>query len=287
MSVKFGSAGNPDRFYNEGHKASVEMPAWLKVNGLTAYEYQCGNGVRITEATAKELGKAAKEAGIALSLHSPYYISLSSVEPEKRQKSVDYIMASLKAADAMGATRVVVHSGSCAKIDRATALSYAKETLKSALATAEEAGLSHIAICPETMGKLNQLGTLEEVLELCRLDERMLPTIDFGHIYARSLGGLTTKEQFAEMLNQVENALGWERTRQFHCHFSPIEFTASGEKKHLTFAQKEFGPDFGPLAELLSERDWAPTIISESAGTQADDAMLMRDLYQAAKGAKA
>lgn len=284
MGVKFGSAGNPDRFYNEGHKASVEMPNWLKENGLTAYEYQCGNGVRITEATAKELGKAAGKAGIALSLHSPYYISLSSVEPEKRQKSVDYIMASLKAADAMGATRVVVHSGSCAKIDRATALAYAKETLKAALAAAEEAGLAHIALCPETMGKINQLGTLEEVLELCQLDERMLPTIDFGHIYARSLGGLTTKAQFAAMLDAVENALGLERARQFHCHFSPIEFTSSGEKKHLTFAQKEFGPDFAPLAELLAERGWTPTIISESAGTQADDAMMMRDLYLRAKG---
>lgn len=283
MGVKFGSAGNPDRFYNEGHKASVEMPAWLKANGLTAYEYQCGNGVRITDSTAQALGKAAKEAGIALSLHSPYYISLSSVEPEKRQKSVDYIMVSLKAADAMGATRVVVHSGSCAKIDRATALAYAKETLRAALTAAEEAGLAHIALCPETMGKLNQLGTLEEVLELCRLDERMLPTIDFGHIYARTLGGLTTKAQFAAMLDAVENALGHERARQFHCHFSPIEFTSSGEKKHLTFAQKEFGPDFAPLAELLAERDWSPTIISESAGTQADDAMLMRDLYLRAK----
>ena len=284
MGIKFGSAGNPDRFYNEGHKASAEMPAWLKANGLTAYEYQCGNGVRITDATARVLGDAAREAGIALSLHSPYYISLSSVEEEKRVKSVDYILQSLKAADAMGATRVVVHSGSCAKIDRATALAYAKETIRMALSAADEAGLGHIAICPETMGKINQLGTLDEVLELCLLDERMLPTIDFGHIYARTLGGLTAVEHFAALLEQLENALGWERARQFHCHFSPIEFTNAGEKKHLTFAQKEFGPDFAPLAELLSKRDWCPTIISESAGTQADDAMLMRDLYLRAKG---
>lgn len=284
MEAKFGSAGNPDRFYNEGHKASAEMPAWLKANGLTAYEYQCGSGVRITEPTARELGRAARDAGIALSLHAPYYISLSSVEEEKRQKSVEYILASLKAADAMGATRVVVHSGSCAKIDRETALGYAKETLKAALSAAEEAGLSHIAICPETMGKINQLGTLSEVLELCRLDERMLPTVDFGHLYARSLGDLTTKEQFADILDAVENALGAARAKHFHCHFSPIEYTASGEKKHLTFAQTAFGPDFSPLAELLAERDLCPTIICESAGTQADDAMLMRDLYRRAKG---
>ncbi len=284
MGIKFGSAGNPDRFYGEGHKASAEMPAWLKENGLTAYEYQCGNGVRITEATARLLGVAAREAGITLSLHSPYYISLSSVEEEKRIKSVDYIMASLKAADAMGATRVVVHSGSCAKIDRATALAYAKETLRMALSAADQAGLGHIAICPETMGKINQLGTLEEVLELCQLDERMLPTIDFGHIYARTLGGLTEIAHFAALLDQLENALGWERARQFHCHFSPIEYTNAGEKKHLTFAQNEFGPDFAPLAELLAKRDWCPTIISESAGTQGDDAMLMRDLYLHAKG---
>lgn len=282
--IKFGTAGNPDRFHAEGYKASVQMPAWLKENGLTAYEYQCGNGVRITDATAKELGAAAQAAGITLSLHSPYYISLSSVEEEKRKKSVDYILASLKAADAMGATRVVVHSGSCAKIDRKTALAYAKETMKMALAASEEAGFSHIALCPETMGKINQLGTLEEVLELCQLDERMLPTVDFGHLYARSIGGLTEKSQFVAILDAMENALGWERARRFHCHFSPIEYTGAGEKKHLTFAQTEFGPDFTPLGELLAERDFCPTIISESAGAQADDAMLMRDIYLRAKG---
>lgn len=283
MSIKFGSAGNPDRFYQEGHKASTEMPAWLMENGLSAYEYQCGNGVRITEKTAQALGEEAKKHHIALSLHSPYYISLSSVEPEKREKSVEYILASLKAADAMGATRVVVHSGSCAKISRQTAMDYAKETLKSALAAAEAAGLSHIAICPETMGKINQLGTLEEVLELCRLDERMLPTVDFGHLYARSLGDLTSKEQFAAILDALKNGLGEERARHFHCHFSPIEYTTAGEKKHLTFAQTAFGPDFAPLAELLAERDWSPTIISESAGTQADDALLMQNRYRQAK----
>ena len=84
--IKFGPAGNPDNFYASGLKASVDMPKWLKETGLNAYEYQCSKGVKITEKTANELGKNAQENGIALSVHSPYFISLSSVEKEKRDK---------------------------------------------------------------------------------------------------------------------------------------------------------------------------------------------------------
>ena len=165
MKTRFGPAGNSESFQAMGYRKTIQVPEYLARMGLDAYEYQCGRGVRISTEAAQELGKKAQEHQIALSLHSPYYISLSSLEEEKRTASIGYILQSAQAASAMGAQRVVVHSGSCAKISRQQALELAKDTLSRAYAALDEQGLGHIHLCPETMGKINQLGTLEEVLE--------------------------------------------------------------------------------------------------------------------------
>ncbi|HIU72199.1 MAG TPA: TIM barrel protein [Candidatus Galloscillospira excrementipullorum] len=277
MTAKFGPAGNSDAFYEAGNKATLQIPGYLESLGLTAYEYQCGRGVTVGEETARKLGAKAAEHGITLSLHAPYYISLSSVEPEKREASIGYLLASARALDWMGGSRVILHSGSCGKMSREQALSLACETLARARAALDEAGYAHIVLCPETMGKINQLGTLEEVLTLCELDERMLPCIDFGHLNARTLGAVRTQEDYAAILDAVEQRLGKERARSFHSHFSKIEYTAGGEKRHLTFATDTgFGPDFEPLARLVVQRGLSPTIICESAGTQDLDALAMQ-----------
>ena len=143
-------------------------------------------------------------------------------------------------------------------------------------------GLSHIHICPETMGKINQLGDLDEVLALCQLDERLIPCIDFGHLYARSLGRDDGEEAMARMLDQVAAALGQDRASRFHSHFSHIEFTLKGgEKCHRTFEDDGgYGPDWTPLARQVALRGWSPTFICESAGTQARDAREMKRIYQ-------
>ena len=185
--------------------------------GLTAYEYQCGHGVTIGEASARKLGEAARQEGIALSLHAPYYISLSSPEEEKRRNSVGYLLKAATAAHWMGAGRVVVHAGSCGKISREEALALAKDTLKQGLEALDQAGLSHIRVCPEVMGKLNQLGTLEEVLELCGIDERLLPCVDFGHLNARTQGWLGTPGAVKQVFDQLENRLGRERASGSMC----------------------------------------------------------------------
>ena len=251
--------------------------------GLDCYEYQCGRGVNIGEEKAKELGIKAKEAGISLSLHAPYYISMSSVEEEKRLNSINYILASAKAVNAMGGDRIVVHTGSCGKITREQALSLALDTMKKAIDALDREGLSHIHICPETMGKVNQLGTLNEVLELCRLDERLIPCIDFGHLNARDLGILKTASDFENIFTSIKNALGTDRLKCFHSHFSKIEYTTGGEKRHLTFEDTVFGPDYEPVMELTYKYGCDPTFICESAGTQAEDAKTMKDYYSSLK----
>jgi len=276
----FGVAGNCDDFYAAGNKSSLQMPLYLQQNGISVYEYQCGKGVKISAKTAGELGQAAKDHGIMMTVHAPYYINLCGDELEKRNNSIRYITETLEAARNMGAKRIVVHAGACAKMSRVEAMELAKDTLARAIAEAENLGLADIHICPETMGKINQFGTVEEVVELCKIDDRLIPCIDFGHVNARGLGSLKVKEDFEYIFDVMENALGRERASVFHSHYSRIEFTAGGEKKHHTLADVEYGPDFEPIAEIVAERGWAPVIICESRGTQTRDAVAMQGIYR-------
>lgn len=280
MSAKFGPAGNSDSFAAMKYKSSLDVPEYIVKMGLDAYEYQCGRGVNIGEDKARELGKLAAEKGVSLSLHAPYYISLASAEEAKLDNSINYILQSARAADWMGATRVVVHPGGKGKFERSDAVALALKTFERAIKALDDEGLGHIILCPETMGKINQLGDLEEIMQFCRIDERVLPCIDFGHLNSRTHGGLKTKDDFAKLLDTVENAIGNERMKKFHAHFSKIEYSDGGEVRHLTFEDTMYGPDFRYLAELMVERDCSPTIICESAGTQAEDSQAMKQIYQ-------
>lgn len=281
MSALFGVAGNSETFTQTVSKASADAPAWLRSIGLDAYEYQCGKGVRVGEATARQIGQNAAQAGILLSVHAPYFISLANPDPESVQKSIGYVTASCRAARWMGARRVVVHSGALMKRTRREALEIAKENLQAILSACDELGYGDITLCPETMGKINQLGDLTEVLELCGVDERLVPCVDFGHLYARSLGELTGAEACETMLDEMASALGEERASRFHSHFSKIAFTPKGgEQKHLRFSDAGWGPDFRPLAEAIARRGWRPTFICESSGTQSEDALTMKAIYQ-------
>lgn len=276
--ITFGPGGNSVSWGKR--KFPADLPQYLKELGLNGYEIECGRGVRISEAAVRDLPKLAAENGIYVTLHAPYFISLSSVEEEKRLNSVNYILESAKAAKSVGARKIVVHSGSCSKMTRAEATYLAKQTLTLAQKALDGNGLSDIIICPETMGKINQLGTLEEVLELCGVDERFLPTVDFGHLNARTLGGIKTREDYAKMLDMIEDALGHERLSDMHIHFSRIEYTNGGEKRHLTFADNRFGPEYEPLMEEIHKRKLQPSIICESDGTQAEDAAEMKKYYE-------
>lgn len=279
MAAKFGPAGTGDDFKAKGFKSSLQVPSYLVDMGLDHFEYQCGRGVNIGIDKAVELGKIAKENGITISLHAPYYISMSSVEEEKRLNSVNYILASARAVKAMGGDRIIVHTGSCGKISREEALTLAIDTMKLSQKALDEEGLSDIHICPETMGKVNQLGTLNEVLELCKVDERIIPCIDFGHLNARDLGILKDINDFEKIFLEIRNQLGEDRFKIFHSHFSKIEYTTGGEKRHLTFEDEVYGPNFEPVLELVAKYNLNPTFVCESAGTQAEDAKKMKDFY--------
>jgi len=277
--IRFGPSGNCESFYEQGFKSSVQMPAWLRKIGLDAYEYPCGNGIRIRRETAQKIGDEAKANDVFVSVHAPYFINLASEEQIKRENSIGYIIETLEVAKWMGAKRIVVHTGSCSKVDRKWALETAVETFKSAICEADSRGFSEISICPEVLGKINQLGDLDEILEMCKVDDRLIPTIDFGHIHARGLGALNTIEDYEKVLFKIEDQIGLERLKKIHVHFSRIEYTKGGEKKHWSLEDIQYGPDFEPLAELIHRKNMEPVIICESRERMAQDALKLKNIY--------
>ncbi|MBR6682234.1 MAG: TIM barrel protein, partial [Clostridia bacterium] len=181
------------------------------------------------------------------------------------------------AAELMNAELIVIHTGSASKISRQEAVELAKDTMSRAL---EAVGGTNVKLGLETMGKLNQLGTLDEVLEICSIDKRLHPVVDFGHLNARNVGNLfSAKDDYKRVFDAIANKLGDEYANTLHCHFSKIEYTNAGEKKHLTFEDSVYGPPFEPLMEVIAEEKLCPRIVCESDGTMAEDALAMKNYY--------
>ena len=228
MQALFGPGGNSEAFKIWGGKSTLDAPRFVSEIGLDAYEYEAGNGIASSPAMLSAIGKEAKKYGVKMSFHTPYFISLSGVEEEKRLKSIKYIADSLDAARLLGGDIIVVHTGSAAKISRDEAMRLAADTLIKTLNSVDTYG---IKIGLETMGKQNQLGTLDEVLELCRIDPRLAPVVDFGHLNARDCGGVfVSSDEYFKVFDKIDRKLGAEYAENLHCHFSKIEWTDKGEK---------------------------------------------------------
>lgn len=277
MSAYFGPGGNSDSFRLAGGKSTLDAPSFVKKIGLDAYEYEAGNGLSASPAMLEAIGREASLQNIKMSFHTPYFISLSGIEEAKRLNSIRYIRESLNAAHLLGAKTIVVHSGSAAKISRDEAMRLAADTLVKTLSEVDTHG---IKIGLETMGKINQLGTLDEVLELCRIDSSLVPVVDFGHLNARNLGGaFASADDYLYVFDRIASRISPDVAENLHCHFSKIEWSQSGEKKHLTFEDNDFGPNFEPLIDVIIKNKLSPTIICESAGTQSEDALAMKKYY--------
>lgn len=281
--ARFGPSGNSDSFYAQGHKGSEEAPGWLRGMGLDAYEYSFSRGVRLSDGKAEAIGAEARKHDIALSVHAPYYINFAGENPEARDKSRNYLLESVRMASKMGARRAVFHAGSCARPGREEAFARAMKEIEKVLRDITAMGICDVQVCPETMGRPHQLGTLGEVLEMCSINPTMLlPAIDFGHIHALGQGSLKTRGDYERIVDEVEKELGERVARRMHVHFSHIEYGPKGELKHLTNEDEAFGPDFAPLAEVFAERAMRPVVICESRDVMAEDALKLKAEYEKA-----
>lgn len=277
--IKFGPSGNCEEFYEKGYKHTEQAAEFCKNYGLDCFEYSFGRGVLMSEGKAVEIGQAFKKENIDISVHAPYFINFANPEEEAAEKSYGYVLKSAYFVNLMGGERVVFHPAAQGKVTREQAVEKTVERLKRLCDMIYDNNLEHLKYCPETMGKIAQIGTLEEIVEFCKIDKCFLPAIDFGHINAREQGSLKTVEDYKSRLEYMISELGFERVKNFHVHFSKIMYGGRGEIKHLTFEDDFYGPEFQPLAIALKQLGLEPYIVSESAGTQAKDALSMKRIY--------
>lgn len=275
--IKFGPSGFCDDFA-EVHKSTDEMPNWLVEHGLDAYELSFTNGVRLSDETADKYGKLFDEHNIEMSVHAPYFINFANPDPLMIEKSNMYIMSCLSKMKFLKAKKLVFHPGSQMKMTRDEAFENTYNNIKNLISILDEKGYKDFLLCPETMGKHGQIGTVEEIAKICVIDDRIIPTIDFGHVNSFGLGSLKTEKDYEEVFNVLKKYLG-DRFNKIHIHFSKIKYGAKGELCHLTFEDKEFGPEFEPLAKVLKKFKVDASVICESSGKQTRDALLMKNIF--------
>lgn len=277
--IKFGVAGNSNSFYTEGNDKTLQAASWCKKRGIDAFEYSFGRGVNLSTATAEEIGREFALNGVGLTAHAPYYINFANVDDTQIAKSVMYVIQSAKKVLSMNGSRVVFHVASQGKTERNEAVKICTENLKRLTETIYEENCADLTFCPEAMGKLGQIGTVDEIISFCNIDKIFYPCMDFGHINAREGGILKTSADYEIIIKKLLDSLPECKVENMHIHFSKIQYGACGEIRHLTFEDTLYGPEFAPLAEVLIKYSLSPVIICESDGTQAEDAVEMKRIY--------
>lgn len=255
--IHVGPAGYPP-----GSKGAIKAVENVKALGLGALELQFGRSVNLSVEKAKELGPRAQELGILLSAHAPYYINFNS-DKEGKAKSEDWLLRSLRSTDACGGRIVVVHAASYMGRGSEKATRAVVESLKRVRRTVVDEGLSPI-IGLETMGKVGSWGTYEEIAKVMDQVEGVEPVTDFAHLHARGQGCLRSADDFRSVLDQVMDIT----PGRLHCHFSCIEYTDKGEKRHLLLEAKD--PDYSLLSGLLPAIGRDLTMICESPDPSGD-----------------
>lgn len=277
--IKFGPSGTCADFSAAGHAHTIEVPAWLKEHDLDCFEYSFGRGVRIGESSARAIGAEFAASGAEISVHAPYFINLATLEEEKAENNHRYIFDSLAALSLFGGRRCVIHPGSPLKAERGQAMDLLMKRLEKVAELKHELGYDDMYLCLETMGKAAQLGSLEEVIRMCGVDDSFIPCIDFGHLNAREGGIFFTDNDYARVIERLAEGVGEKKCSIMHVHFSKIEFSAKGEVRHLTFDDEKYGPPYEPLMRVFKKFALSPYIVCESAGTQTRDAQAMKRYY--------
>lgn len=278
--ARFGPAGVPPIF--RVMKATLaDVPKLLREEGLDAFEYEAvhwGKKPQIKKDDAEKLGLEARQSDVWLSLHGSYFMNFCG-ERAIVETSKQRLIACATAAEWMGAHVVVFHPGVYGKKSPAEALKACSGALREVVETMPSLGIMKVRIGPETMGRVHQLGTLDEVLSLCETVDQTQLVVDWSHLHARSGGRFRTVDDFRRAVHYIENRLGTKAVKNMHCHFTKIEFTDKGERRHHTLEEACFGPDFQLLARVIVEFDMKPVIISESPVLDID-AIKMRDILQ-------
>jgi len=277
---RFGPAGVPPLFRVLGARIP-DVPGLLREENLDAFEYQAvrwGQKPQMKQEDAECLGAEARKNDVLLSMHGSYYVNLCG-KKEVAEASKKRLVACATAANWMGAYVVVFHMGFYGRLEKSYAFRTCVNALKDIIATMNSLGIRNVKLGPETMGKVFQVGSLDEILTICEEVEQTQLVIDWSHMHARRQGRFRKVDDFRAVAEEVERRLGTEAARTMHCHFSKIEYTDKGERRHHVLDEARYGPDFEMLAEVIAEFKMRSVIICETPLLDLD-AVKMRDTYK-------
>jgi len=276
---RFGPAGMPSGF-KLLKEPVTEMPKYLRAEGLDSFEYEMvrwGPKPQIKQQKAEELGKKAAEHDVWLTAHGSYFINLTSTNNETLEASKRRLLACVQAANWMQAHIVVFHPGSYADRPQKQVFETCAKAMEQVVQEMRSMNITKVHLAPEMMGKPSQFGSVEEVLALCERVDLTEPNVDWAHLHARERGRFMTIDDVGKVMDQIEQTLGTDALRNLHCHYSHIEFTDKGERRHHNVDRTEYGPDFRFLARLIAERGLKPVIACETPNLDID-AQKLRDI---------
>ena len=276
--LRFGPAGMPIPLKGKKLKEGIIYTSKI---GLDAFEVEFVQGVRIRKEDAVEAAEAAKEKDILLSCHGPYFVNCCSPIKEKQKTTKRNLMEASRAAHILGAKIVVFHPGFYQGQEPKVARDNAVKLLKEVIENVKRERLN-VLLGAETTGKPSQYGSLDEVLELCKIlgTGHIRPVIDFGHISSRENGKIKRKEDYEEIFQKIKDALGKGALEGLHCHFSEQVFSEKGERYHVPLGTNNH-PPFKPLAELIKHHHYKFTIISESPLLEKDALKMLNIVKEA------
>jgi deoxyribonuclease-4 len=271
----FGTVGAP-RSTPPRPGGSPGAARYLASLGLSAYELAWVQSVRVTEATCASIRQAGQEAGVALSVHAPYYINLNASR-EEWPKARKRLMDAARYGALAGATDIVFHPGSYFGAPPDEVLERALPRLRACVEELRKARVS-VTLRPETMGKAAMLGSLEDTLAMAKAVPGVEPCLDFAHLHARhGDGSRNSYNEWAEMLQGYRAALGTESLRRLHIHLSGIEYGPKGERRHLMLVDSDF--DVVGLLTALRDAGCGGRILCESP-TMETDALLLEATWR-------
>ncbi len=269
----FGTGGVPHSAKTMSTLDGINRIAELGLGGM---EIEFVYGVKMDEASAREVAKVAAAKGIKLSAHAPYYINFNAHEPEKIRASQDRLLQAARIGALCGAQTINVHVAFYLGDPPDEVYNRVKQYLQEVILQLGREN-NRVWIRPEVMGKGTEFGTLEEVLNLCTEVERVAPGIDFAHLHARA-GDINSYPEFAAVLSRVKERLGGASLENIHIHFSGIRYGAKGEISHLNLKESDFR--YVELLRALRDFEVKGLVICESPNLE-EDALFLQTTYRA------
>ncbi|MBQ7797838.1 MAG: TIM barrel protein [Clostridia bacterium] len=279
MIAKFGVAGVPVNYKGK----PKDFYDWLKGMGLNAYEVQCTFGFKMSDKN-KELVLKAQNDGFYISIHGPYYINLGSINPTVVERSIDILKQGVELAKSINCTRIIFHPGGGHENTDNGRKEAIKRIINHLNTIASEVDMGEVKFYPEIGGKTANLGSLDEIIEICKGCEYAYPCIDIAHLHARELGSITSKDVLRAKLEHLRKQLP-NKFNDVHFHAYTINYGDKGEIKHLVHGENmhngaEGLPNLNWFVELLHEFNLDPWVISEAHDSQELGAKYMSDLYK-------